>query len=241
MDSVNEAMLQDDLETLIVDIPEELKDVVLRYREGPEEAKYTEVELLWLVTMKDFAVMWLAEDVCLVERYDRVHPRPGRHTIKSLRISLCTRGRVCVNGSLIGTTLQPGKASKENLFGNMINRCLTERGERDKTIIALSGGRIIKAMFCFLDLRSVFLLLKRRHTNRDATNDCIVSLSVQGTLRYLDNVVEECHSGSPMAEMFLSMNIGFLRLDEYMSVEWTAEQRCDRHMLVLKSAVKGMC
>ena len=241
MDSVNEAMFQDDPETLIADIPDELKAVILRYREGPEEAVYTEAELMWLLSVRNIGVMWMAEDVCLVEGYDRVYPRNDRYTIKSLRTNSCKRGRVSNDGSLYQKDLHCDKLPKAHLFFNVADSCLTERKRRDKTIIALSSGRVIKAVFCFLDLRSVFLLLKRRHTNRNATDDCIVSLSVQGTLRYLDSVIEECHYYSPMTEMFLSMNVGFLQLSEYVPTEWTANERCDRYMLVLKSAIKGMC
>ena len=241
MDSVNEAMLQDDHEMLIASIPDELKAVILGYREGPEEAAYTEAELLWSLSARNLGVMWMAEDVCLVEGYDRVYPRNGRYTIKTLRTNSCKRGQVSHDGSLYQKDLVGNKLPKAHLFFNVVDSCLTERKLRDKVIIALSSGRVIKAVFCFLDLKSVFLLLKRRHAIRDTTNDCIVGLSVQGTLRYLDSVVDLCHSNLPMAEMFLSMNICFLQLNEDVPIDWTAEQRCDRYMLILKSAVKGMC
>lgn len=179
--------MEDD--TLLTLLPPELRGVMSRYCEGPEDFPFTREEMEWLLCQGTLTVLWSAQEVCLVERYAMAQRHKSTQAIANLRVESCTRACFSANSELVRKILSGNdRIHKDKLLDHLIGRHLIEERMTGKIVVATFERKILYADVVLLDAKSIFALLKRRYSTRDT--ESAARMAARSTLKYVSKIAE---------------------------------------------------
>lgn len=214
-------------------------------------------EVGWLLsTRRTPMVMYHSKNECLVDYYhipvDRMLKYDHAHLSVDTTISCVTspEGVVTIENEDVHDI------KRKKLAGYLEGRFGPEISAVSDRIIAMrDDGEEIFADTVLLDVRSIFMVLRRRHqkdsaalrTSNGVTRCC--ELAAEGTMRYVSDVMRYFRDNFVMAEIFLSSNAVNLEIEvdvDYRGGKATKEMyiaslaRCREYLAAIREVAAMM-
>jgi len=193
-------------------------------------------EVGWLFSVRRTPmIMYRMKNDCAVDYYHIPLDRLLKYDHASVTIGTTVRCGISREGVVEIENEDVVNMKLKKLVGYLEGRLITGVDKVSDLIITVrDDGEEIFADDVLLDVRSVFLLLKNRYSKESASlrasngvQRC-VQLAMEGTMKYLSDVVRHFGNNFVMVEMFLSSNAANLELEldyDYRGGKVTAESR----------------